>query len=395
MASGSCTLSDQLLVAVLQLLNKDVSEHGRHLTQYFHLFNLYASLGPPEKLQLLKLNVVEMFMLVALDEGPGPAIKYQYAELGRLYQVVSQLIRSCDVSQKQQSSQPNTAPLPNPHGDPACAEPLMPIQPKVVEILYGRATYVKKIIEDANSSEDTVKLLKFCCWENPLFSSTVLSELLWQIAYSYTYELRPYLDLLLHMLLLDDSWQNHRIHNALKGIPDDREGLFDTIQRSKNHYQKRAYQCIKCMVALFSSCPAAQQMLHSNGDLKRKWTWAVDWLNDELDRRPYAAANQQYGFSNWSPPAQSNETSNGYFLERSPSARSTLEKAYELCPEDDSPVSTQNRSHSGGSLTVNSGNSSNTSIGDSSAPNNPSTTAAATTIVHSKSPTLHAGEPTG
>lgn len=78
--------------------------------------------------------------------------------------------------------------------------------------------YVKKIIEDANSSEDTVKLLKFCCWENPLFSSTVLSELLWQIAYSYTYELRPYLDLLLHMLLLDDSWQNHRIHNALKGV---------------------------------------------------------------------------------------------------------------------------------------------------------------------------------
>lgn len=77
--------------------------------------------------------------------------------------------------------------------------------------------YVKKIIEDANTSEDTVKLLKFCCWENPLFSSAVLSELLWQIAYSYTYELRPYLDLLLHMLLLEDSWQNHRIHNALKG----------------------------------------------------------------------------------------------------------------------------------------------------------------------------------
>lgn len=37
-------------------------------------------------------------------------------------------------------------------------------------------------------------------------------------------------------------------------------------------------------------------------------------------------------------------------------------------------------SHSGGSLTVNSGNSSNTSIGDNSAPNNPLTTTA-TTIV--------------
>jgi len=38
-----------------------------------------------------------------------------------------------------------------------------------------------------------------------------------KVAYSCTYELRPYLDLLLQMLLLDDSWQNHRIHNALKG----------------------------------------------------------------------------------------------------------------------------------------------------------------------------------
>ena len=38
-----------------------------------------------------------------------------------------------------------------------------------------------------------------------------------QVAFSYTYELRPYLDLLLQMLLITDSWQNHRIHNTLKG----------------------------------------------------------------------------------------------------------------------------------------------------------------------------------
>jgi ubiquitin carboxyl-terminal hydrolase 9/24 len=44
-------------------------------------------------------------MLVALDEGPGPPIKYQYPELTKLHQVVSQLIRCCDVSSKTQSSQ--------------------------------------------------------------------------------------------------------------------------------------------------------------------------------------------------------------------------------------------------------------------------------------------------
>ncbi|KAI5108937.1 putative ubiquitin carboxyl-terminal hydrolase FAF-X isoform X3, partial [Silurus meridionalis] len=333
-ACDNMTLSDHLLRAVLNLLRREVSEHGRHLQQYFNLFVMYANLGLAEKTQLLKLSVPATFMLVALDEGPGPPIKYQYAELSKLYTVVSQLLRCCDVSSRMQSSINGNAPLPNPYGDSNLTAPIMPIQQLVAEILFVRASYVKKIIEDCSNSEETVKLLRFCCWENPQFSSTVLSELLWQVAYSYTYELRPYLDLLLQILLIEDSWQTHRIHNVLKGIPDDRDGLFDTIQRSKNHYQKRAYQCIKCMVGLFSNCSVAYQILQSNGDLKRKWTWAVEWLGDELERRPYTG-NPQYSYNNWSPPVQSNETSNGYFLERSHSARMTLAKACELCPEEE------------------------------------------------------------
>uniref|UniRef100_A0A673M6M1 ubiquitinyl hydrolase 1 n=1 Tax=Sinocyclocheilus rhinocerous TaxID=307959 RepID=A0A673M6M1_9TELE len=328
------SLSEHLFRAILNLLRREVSEHGRHLQQYFSLFVMYANLGLAEKTQLLKLGVPATFMLVALDEGPGPPIKYQYAELGKLYTVVSQLVRCCDVTSRMQSSINGNPPLPNPYGDPNITAPIMPLQQVVVDILFVRTSYVKKIIEDCSNSEDTIKLLRFCCWENPQFSSTVLSELLWQVAYSYTYELRPYLDLLLQILFIEDSWQTHRIHNVLKGIPDDRDGLFDTIQRSKNHYQKRAYQCIKCMVALFSNCSVAYQILQSNGDLKRKWTWAVEWLGDELERRPYTG-NTQYTYNNWSPPVQSNETSNGYFLERSHSARMTLAKACELCPEEE------------------------------------------------------------
>ncbi|XP_045061562.1 probable ubiquitin carboxyl-terminal hydrolase FAF-X isoform X2 [Coregonus clupeaformis] len=328
------SLSDHLLRAVLNLLRREVSEHGRHLQQYFNLFVMYANLGLAEKTQLLKLSVPATFMLVALDEGPGPPIKYQYAELTKLYAVVSQLLRCCDVSTRMQSSINGNPALANPYGDANLTTPIMPLQQLVSEILFVRTSYVKKIIEDCSNSEETVKLLRFSCWENPQFSSTVLSELLWQVAYSYTYELRPYLDLLLQILLIEDSWQTHRIHNVLKGIPDDRDGLFDTIQRSKNHYQKRAYQCIKCMVALFSNCTVAYQILQSNGDLKRKWTWAVEWLGDELERRPYTG-NPQYTYNNWSPPVQSNETSNGYFLERSHSARMTLAKACELCPEEE------------------------------------------------------------
>lgn len=210
-------MSDHLLQIALSLLKKEVSEHSRHLSQYFNLFYQYASIGAAEKAQLLKLHVPATFILVALDEGPGPPIKYQYADLGKLYQVVSLLVRFCDVSSKTTSSQPGATPLRNPYGLEDGSECVFQIQPQIVDYMFNRPTYVKKVIEDANNSEDTVKLLKFCCWENPHFSSMVLNELLWQIAYSYAYELRPHLDLLLHMLSIEDSWQEHRIHNALKG----------------------------------------------------------------------------------------------------------------------------------------------------------------------------------
>ena len=166
-------------------------------------------------------------------------------------------------------------------------------------------SYLKKLIEEANAQEDTKKLLQFCSWENPTFSHAVLHELLWQIAIAYTHELRPYLDLLFHILMMQDSWQSIRIQKSLRGIPgaidrfilqqprineffpDDhsaREGLFDTISRSKTHYQKRAYQCIKLLVNLFGQCPAAKHLLDTNVDIKRKWSWSVEWLSDELDR---------------------------------------------------------------------------------------------------------------
>ena len=205
-------------------------------------------------------------------------------------------------------------------------------------LISFRYSYLKKIIEEANAQEDTKKLLQFCSWENPTFSHAVLYELLWQVAIAYTYELRPYLDLLLNILLMEDSWQVIRIQKTLKGIPDEhtaREGLFDIIQKSKSHYQKRAYQCIKLLVALFSQCEAAKNVLDESEDIKRKWSWAVEWLNDELERNrgPYPGSGQ-FSYNNWSPPAQSNETGNGDFLERSHSARLTLEKACELLPEE-------------------------------------------------------------
>uniref|UniRef100_A0A2M4DNF9 ubiquitinyl hydrolase 1 n=1 Tax=Anopheles darlingi TaxID=43151 RepID=A0A2M4DNF9_ANODA len=93
-------LCEQVLVAVLALLKTDVPEHGKHLPHYFSLFSMYAGLGYREKYQLIKLNVPVLFMKVAMDDGTGPSIKYQYPDLGKLHHVVSLLVRSMDISSR-------------------------------------------------------------------------------------------------------------------------------------------------------------------------------------------------------------------------------------------------------------------------------------------------------
>lgn len=85
------------------------------------------------------------------------------------------------------------------------------------------------------------------------------------------------------------------------------------------------------MVALFNRSRVAHQMLQTQFDLRRQWSNAVSWLQDELEKKH--PANTQYTYNTWSPPAQSNENSNGYYLERSNSARKTLERALQLLPE--------------------------------------------------------------
>ncbi|RVE50976.1 hypothetical protein evm_004385 [Chilo suppressalis] len=78
--------------------------------------------------------------------------------------------------------------------------------------------------------------------------------------------------------------------------------------------------------------PAAIRAVHASPDARRRWRQLLAWLQDELDR--YGTGG--YGsYGTWSPPGTSNETSSGYFLERSNSARKTLEKAYQLCPEEE------------------------------------------------------------
>lgn len=62
----TATLSDHLLHAVLSLLHREISDHGRHLPHYFSLFHTYASLGIAEKAQLLKVTYLFFYCKILI-----------------------------------------------------------------------------------------------------------------------------------------------------------------------------------------------------------------------------------------------------------------------------------------------------------------------------------------
>lgn len=67
--------------------------------------------------------------------------------------------------------------LPNPYftheTDPICVIP-----PVVAEMIYKRDVFLKKIIEDSGTCEESLRLLRFLLWENPDVTSIVLNEII-------------------------------------------------------------------------------------------------------------------------------------------------------------------------------------------------------------------------
>ncbi|CAF2744192.1 unnamed protein product [Rotaria sp. Silwood2] len=82
---------------------------------------------------------------------------------------------------------------------------------------------------------------------------------------------------------------------------------------------------------LFTNCMKANNLLQTDQDIKHHWIHAVRWLRDQLERSNHIPSNYPYYQSQGQ--IASNDISQGYFLERTPSAKSVLEKACDLCSD--------------------------------------------------------------
>ncbi|UJR08730.1 hypothetical protein I4U23_012987 [Adineta vaga] len=344
------TVEEKILNNVLRLLKKDGPDSVKMSAQYFQFFINYSSQGRYECEQLIRLNVPIIFAKIANDDLSSTSIQ-RYGEPSKLSIILATLIRCFDVSILCQSNQSDGKILPNPYhtynNTPVC-----PVPNEFIDLLYKRDHLLKKVIEDASSSEDLSRFLRFLIWENPRITSLAMREILGSPSMFYSGDLRAHLDILYTVLLVEDSWQEARILYALRGTPiinetspiihessssttsfnytnnDSSQSLFDVFAKSKSNNEKRAYQFIKTILQLFTNCPKAYEILQTDQDIKQRWTLAVRWLQDQLER-----PNNIPSFYSSQGQVTSNDQSQGYFLERTQSAKSVLEKAGELCSD--------------------------------------------------------------
>ncbi|CAF0941972.1 unnamed protein product [Adineta ricciae] len=346
------TVEESILNHVLRLLKKEMPDNVKMLTQYFQFFVNYSSIGRHECEQLIRLNVPTLFVNLANDDSSSSSCSTlpRYGEPAKLFVILSTLIRCFDVSSHCRSRQSDAALLPNPYytqdNDPIC-----PMPQQMADIIYKRDIFLKKIIENSGSCEESLRLLRFLVWENPEVTSVVLNEIITLLSMYHTYDFRAHLDVLYTVLITEDSWQEVRLLYALKGVPMSNtpnasgtspttscgyestpQNLFDMFVKSKSTQQKKAYHCIKTLVQLFSNCQKANHILKTDADMKQRWSQAVRWLHEQLDRS-YNNIQTNYPYYASQGPVTSNDMSQGCFIERTQSARSLLDKAVELYPE--------------------------------------------------------------
>ncbi|CAF3682375.1 unnamed protein product [Rotaria sp. Silwood1] len=361
-SSDQILIEDTIITNVVRLLKKEMFDNIKTLIQYFQFFILYLSNGRYECEKLIHLNVPIIFATMAYDDTIISSIP-RFGEPSKVSIILSTLVRCFDVSMLCKTRQSNNELLPNPYyafdNSPLCSIP-----EDMINIIYKQENFLKRIIEEICSCDELFNLLRFLIWENPDITWIILHDIIGSLSKVYANDLRSLLHIIYVVLTIEDSWQEVRILYALKGIPISNEkqimnensstplssppttlnnnplnnnnnnvslNLFDIFLKLKSSHEKRAYQFLKMLCQLFTTCTKANNLLQTDQDIKHHWIQAVHWLRNQLERPNHIPTNYSYYQSQGQ--ITNNDISQGYFLERTPSARSVLEKACDLCSD--------------------------------------------------------------
>ena len=179
------------------------------------------------------------------------------------------------------------------------------------------------------SVEEITKLFQFLSWENWQFSAAAISVALQSMVSVGVSDCALYTSLIVNLVTIEDSLQAPRLEHLLHagGGSSAAESLPSVVERLRQQQPRRAYLFLKVLVTLLTRMSVAQQVLASDSAAARAFVATVDWLRGQLadssDTEPVQSV--------WNGPL-SNETSGGYYLEHSASARNILSQALSIIP---------------------------------------------------------------
>lgn len=218
--------ADKIMSILVPLAIKEVPDRIKQSNEYFEFFYSYALLGFNNRKHLLKFHVASYFISLAIEFSSSFSIRSQYLD-DTLFQVVSVLVRSCDISGYILNKN-NRLILPNKFMFDENENYITTLPENIYDSLFIKKFFTKKIIKEYISLEENKKLMQFCCWENDEFSRYIIDEFLSLINNSYNHELDPYFVFMNKILKMNDSFQKFRIEYLLVG---DKEGNLVFLSR--------------------------------------------------------------------------------------------------------------------------------------------------------------------
>lgn len=314
---------------LLSLLASEVSSAIKTSFQYFSLLYNYCQQGVSHCQQFLSLGGFSSLINFLL--GPSDLEKRRWApmqaqEFGPVHSIIGTIITACDMTPHRTTESSGSQKS---EGE---AKLTMPVE--VAQVVYGaeQPRWLKEVVlahkEINGSIPQLTAALTVAATENSSFTKALLTAVMTEYSKPPSNILKELSSLIMEILSVSDSLQPSRTTAILEGFvnggSENVMGLLDMVGVNKDCDSRRAYQCIKLVVALSARCPVARDHLTRT---QARWQWSVEWLREKMDDHS-ATLSAAMGLSN--------EDSNTKNFQRTTSAQLTLEEATALLSEMES-----------------------------------------------------------
>ena len=142
---------------------------------------------------------------------------------------------------------------------PKTTSDLMQIPQEMQIYLFGvlSTRYTRELVTafeliNQGSLHKTLEMILTCCYCNEPFSANMIHQILSHIKNSPN-EIKHVLNLLNHIILIEDPLQSARLGLALDGYKDNDvtySGLLSIVRQNQSSDAKKSYQCVKFIVTL-------------------------------------------------------------------------------------------------------------------------------------------------